>query len=451
VSFKKKVVLCLLAVLLLTSLAIATASTYIPNEDVIIRAYLHSLDEAVEGLANISIWFPNGTIDITNDSMLDGDALGDFTYAYTFADNVLGDYFVRVDFYNSTDLSYYGSDEGIFRVIEESLTDDLLGDIKDNLVGTTYLTLNYPIRTCVNQTFTLNAYYGFNTQSLSDADLNLSDGIGNYDLEYSSIYNSYRNSFIPTSLGLWNITVTALHDDYDPLTINVSILAVDCSGISVRLWEEIELKTLDSTNQYIITEDNYDKDLIDPYINDFAYILFMNKDQNATGNYTNCYIPVGSISTAIDGINYGGWLDTLGDAFSEEGFGCDKFWYRSTYTSGLATVDLPFLGNYSIYLVDGTMDFESEYSPPDIIKSDLFIYLGEVNIDNFDDYTIDFWVSHEELDWWATITDSTFLFMVAILPIIIFFALIFLGLPANYAGMIVLAYEGIWLTISTFL
>ena len=439
---KSLVIISLLAICLTT---IATATTYYPNEDVIIRAYLHEADEAVEGLANVSIWFPNGSIDITNASMSDGDALGDFTYDYTFADSLLGDYFIRADFYNLTDSTYYGSTEDTYRVVE-----DTLGDIKDNIVGTTFLNLNYPEKACVNQEFTLNAYYGFSTNLYTDATLTLDDGDSTYDLNYSSTYNSYRNSFIVASTGLWNISITASGDGYDTLVYNTSIDVVNCTGTSVRLWEEVELKTLDSTNNYIITEDNYDKDLVDPYINDFAYILFMNKDQNATGNYTNCYIPVGSISTAIDGINYGGWLDSIDSAFVEDGFGCNNYWYRSEYRSGLATVSLPYLGNYSIYFVDGTMDFESEYSPPNIIKSDLFIYLGEVNIDNLDDSTIDFWVSHEELDWWATITDSTFLFMVAILPALIFFALVFLGLPANYAGMIVLAYEGIWLTISTF-
>jgi hypothetical protein len=124
--------------------------------------------------------------------------------------------------------------------------------------------------------------------------------------------------------------------------------------------------------------------------------------------------------------------------------GCDKYWFRAVYYNGEANLTLPWAGNYSLYFVDGTMRWENQYSPPDIIKSSLFMQLGEINLQDKQNLTMDLWISHDELNMWASWTDSAFIWMVTLLPIILFIGLVLTGFPIQLAGLIVIMLESIW-------
>ena len=176
----------------------------------------------------------------------------------------------------------------------------------------------------------------------------------------------------------------------------------------------------------------------------------MNLDQNATGVYTYCNVPIGVGQGLFSAINYEGWLDSVQEYADEtygEALGCNNYWFRGEYNNGTAILYMPFLGNYSIYFVDGTVAFENDYSPPKLIDSDIFMNLGQVYISNKTDTTMDFWISHDELNYWASFSDNIFLIMILVMPILFFIALTLLGVPKEMTGMVVIAWEVIWLLI----
>jgi len=267
-------------------------------------------------------------------------------------------------------------------------------------------------------------------------------------LPYNATSEDYREYFISTVEFTWTYNITIQASGFNSTNISCETELIDPFNLTIRIWEEVALRTYHNTSEYIVTVKNYDKQLTDSYINDFGYIIARNNDQNASGAYTYCNFPFGSAQSILGIINVGNWMgDTITNlttSYVGEYIGCENYWFRAEYLDGEATLNLPYIGNYSIYFVEGTIQWENQFSPPKIVKSNLFLPLGEVMIPDKSDWVQDYWVSHEELDWFGALTDSLFIYLVTLLPILIFVALILAGVSWRFAGSIALGWGIIW-------
>jgi hypothetical protein len=135
----------------------------------------------------------------------------------------------------------------------------------------------------------------------------------------------------------------------------------------------------------------------------------------------------------LEYVNIGNWLgntatqsivNLIGDSI-----GCDKYWFKAQYKNGQANLKLPWIGNFSLYFLDGVMLWKNEYSPPDIVKSSLWLPLGEEVIPIIQDYTNNFWISHAELNFFGSIMDSMYVPFLLV-DILIFVALIITGITS---------------------
>jgi len=297
---------------------------------------------------------------------------------------------------------------------------------------------------CKDSNFTLWVIYG----NLTDANVTATLNGVTYNLTYNSTTQRYEGIFTSNIEQVVSVLINASRINYPTMTTTSTLTITTCFSFRIRLWEQVELQTIYQNNNTIITDKNYDKQLIDPYINDFGYIIARNNDKNATGEYSYCNVPWGSGQALGQLLNIGNWLGTnltrnLTNPLKQYA-GCDKYWFRAVYYNGEANLTLPWAGNYSLYFVDGTMKWENQFAPPQIIKSSLFMRLGEINLPDKRNLTEDFWVSHEELNMWASWTDSAFIWMVTLLPILLFVGLVLFGFPIQLAGLIVIMLESIW-------
>ncbi len=297
---------------------------------------------------------------------------------------------------------------------------------------------------CTNSNFTLWVIYG----NLTDANVTATLNGVTYNLTYNSTTHRYEGIFSSNIEQVVSVLINASRINYPTETITSTLTITTCFSFRVRLWEQVDLQTIYQTNNTIITDKNYNKQLIDPYINDFGYIIARNNDRNATGEYSYCNVPWGSGQALGQLLDIGNWLGTnltrnLTNPLKQYA-GCDKYWLRAVYYNGEANLTLPWAGNYSLYFVDGIMRWENQFAPPQIIKSSLFMQLGEINLPDKQNLTEDFWVSHEELNMWASWTDSAFIWMVTLLPIILSIGLVLTGFPIQLAGLIVIMLESIW-------
>lgn len=317
------------------------------------------------------------------------------------------------------------------------------------VIGATQLDYYCPPVAYVNQSFTIWADYEYtNSSDILNAIVNLSNATDIYNLSYSNGNSRYQNSFLATYPFTWNYTIAAGKTSYSEKTANCSTDIVDTFNMTIRLWEEVERRIMANTSEWAIAVKNYDKQLTDPYINDFAYIIARNNDVNASGLYTYCNVPFGSGQSFTDLLNVGNWMGDnitrLLTNYTGDYIGCNRLWFRANYTDGEATLELPYIGNYSLYLIEGVIMWENEFAPPEIVKSNLFFYLGEINQKTKKNLIYDFWISHEELDYWGSLTDSIYIFMVTILPIVLVIGLMFIGLSLKQAVGIALMWNVIW-------
>jgi len=222
-------------------------------------------------------------------------------------------------------------------------------------------------------------------------------------------------------------------------------------NLTVYLWQEKVFKTYAETEEYIVTERNYDKQLDTPYINDFAYILVVNNDVNISEPHSYCNVPIGSVQEAINWVNIGDWItDDLKDLivdYTGNSIDCDRYWFSAPYTSGEAIIELPYADNHSIYLLDGTLNWIDDYAPPQVVKSNLFMPLGVQNIPNEQAYTVDYYVTHDELDAWGSFTSDYFVILVIIVPFLIGGLLIYAGVPIRFALIISIGWILLWILI----
>ena len=303
----------------------------------------------------------------------------------------------------------------------------------------TLLPYNCPDFVTPGETFTLWADYTIlNGSDVLNASVNLTLNDAEYNLTYNGVTGRYEQDFIALSAGNISVITYANKTIYEPQNYTCNIQAVDSFIITVRIWEEIEKKVFARTNNTIITVNNYDVELIDPYINDMAYIFFVNLDLNATGEYIDCNLPFGSAEGIMDLFNVGGWMgsnltDTTNDLYGGIVY-CNKYWIKTPYRSGVANLSLPWPGNYSIWLISGTMEFESTYAPPKIIHGGISIPFGTINLeDQYSNYEIDLYVPHSELDFWGSLSDTFFVFFATILPLMALGVLLLLGVDFKTA------------------
>jgi hypothetical protein len=290
----------------------------------------------------------------------------------------------------------------------------------------------------VNNLFTLWADYTTkNGSDILDAWVNLTLNDVEYNLSYNEVTGRYEQEFMALSSENISVVTYANKTIYESQNYNCTIQVGEGFNIFVNIWEEIEKKVFARTNNSIITVNNYDVELIDPYINDMAYIFFINLDKNATGEYQDCNLPFGSAEGTIDLLNIGSWMgDNLTNTVTDLYGGivyCDKYWFRAPYRSGTANISLLWSGNYSIWLISGNMAFENTYSPPKISHSGISIPFGTINFKNTSNYEIDLFVSHSELDFWGSLSDTFFIFFATILPLMALIVLLLIGVDFKTA------------------
>jgi hypothetical protein len=428
----------------------SAASAYYPGETTPISA-LYIVDGVpTNAYANITIYDPDN-ITVTGNQPMIVYQPGLFYYNYTFG-NKLGDYTALVIFYNST-WDTQGSASATLRLDYNYLA-DINNTLNPNLppaydANDTIWTFHCPVFARVNETFTIWADYkhALNASDILGANIIFHNTTTSYNLTYNSITGRYEIQFSSASNMTWIMNLTAAKSPLDPQShICTTIIGPDF-GLTIRLWEQVELQNLSANKNYIITDKNYNKQLIDPYINDFAWIIAKNNDHNASGVYNYCNIPIGGVQSFLDPLAglLGNNLTNLLTNDLKNVAGCEDYWFRAEYRNGSATIPLPWKGNYSLYLLDGVATWENDYSPPNIVKSDLWIPLGEIEIPERRDLTLDYWMPHSELDFWASVTDSTFIFFISLLPLILFFGLLFIGFPIQVAGLILILLESSWL------
>jgi hypothetical protein len=435
---------------LLGLLLLPAALAYYPGETVRIPALYTVNGVPTSSYANITIYNPNNITVVNNVRMIESQ-VGLFYHDYTFP-NLLGAYTVLVKFYNSTwDMQGSASDDlwveyNYMSDINESLSPNLPSNLTAN---DTTLDYHCPRFARINETFTIWAdyQYAINLTDVLGANATIHNSTVSYPLTYNPVTGHYEENFSSATNMTWQTTLSVSKGSLVGYNRTCNIRIGSDFAFTVRLWEEVELKTEFQNKNYIITDENYNKQLTDPYINDFGYVIAKNNDHNATGQYTYCNIPVGSvqqITGAIAGI-IGSNLTNLLTNDVGNVVGCDDYWFHAEYTNGSATLALPWAGNYSLYFLDGTVKWENDYAPPQLIKSGIFMPLGEINIPYRMDMTQNFWISHEEIDFWASFTDSAFIWLITLLPIILFIGLILIGCPMQIAGIVLISIESLWL------
>jgi hypothetical protein len=361
---------------------------------------------------------------------------GLFYYDYTLP-GTTGDQTLLVKFYNSS---------GVLGSVSSTLYNGGANVVNTN---TTQLKFTCPRYVQTGETFIISANYSYGGLPITGANVTLVDNLTSYNLPYSN--SLYQDNFSSDPETTWCIAVTANSSTRDNLTDNCCIIITSGQLLTVKLWEQVDLKVVDNLSGVEITEENYDKELTDPWINDFGYII-ARSNENQTGNYSYCNLPFATgqqlmkVLKAMSLVNESTRANLTLPL--QQYIGCNQRWYRAEYTQGQADLTLLNPGNYSLYFIDGVMKWDGAYSPPEITKSNMFMWIGDITIPDRQHYTTNFWVSHDELDFWSSWTDGLFLFMTTIIPLLIFLALIFLGVPFQLAGVIALSYETIWMLIS---
>ena len=294
-----------------------------------------------------------------------------------------------------------------------------------------------PKYSCDGSIYTLQVSFNAN----ETINLTYEDGEGIHNLTYYPETGYYE--YIPNLTGLVYYGID-VNTTYENRTYYASsyVRIQQCYDLTIHLWEQVDSRLLYNTSDIAITEENYNKELIDPYINDFGYIIARSANQNASGEYKYCNVPFGSGQKLLGLFDFA--KSNLTDGIKPF-VGCEEYWFRSDYYNGEAVLTLPFMGNYSLYFIDGIINWENNVSPPEIVKSNLFMPLGEIDIPSHSNFTLDIWISHDELNFYSSWTDGVFLFMVTIFPFLLFIALVLIKVPIQIAGFIVIAFEGIWI------
>lgn len=297
---------------------------------------------------------------------------------------------------------------------------------------------------CVNQSFAIWGDYRDNGSVAYNATVNVTVGGSTYPLTYDPIYEDYRDNFTIALPQVVNYTINAPN-----FTQNCSTQAYVCYTLTVKIWQEKAYRIYANTSQYAVKVRNYDKQLDTPYINDFGYVIARAGDHAVPGlNNDSCNLPTGSGQKFLEFVNIGNWMGNAGTQsivnLIGDYIGCDKYWFKARYYNGQADILLPWVGNFSLYFLDGVMLWKNEYSPPDIVKSNMFLPLGEEVIQSKADYTDNFWISHGELNFFGSIMDTMFVPLLLV-GFLIFVTLIITGITSITRALgITLLWWALW-------
>jgi hypothetical protein len=459
-EYYKVKIYAIIGLLTLTTLA----SAYFTGQTANIYALYTEDGIPVSGYANLTFYFPNGTAALDNVGMSEY-STGRYSYPYTFPE-VPGGYVADVSFYNSSwDLqgvafNTYSAQSGtgdLHLAVETG--NELVADLLDLLGGkyvsaispngTTNLAIHYPTQICTDQPFVISASYIYNDNIIKDGEVL----IGTDNAPYSVRYYTYRKEYEFSATGWFNDTIyaTSTEPEYQNLSIPFSIEVIDCIGLNVHIWQERKWD-IERGGDWVIQKRNFDKQLDTPYINDFAWIIARDVNSNATGLYSYCHLPIGGIGNYLsffDNLLGSDLPKTIIDYIgATEYVGCTNRWFRAPYRSGMGSLILPDDGTYALYLLDGVLQWENEYAPPQVVKSNLFMPLGEVTLGDGESlYEVDFYVTHGEITGWTAIMEEYFIIFVILIPILILVASIILGAPMRFAIIITLVWIIVWTLI----
>jgi parallel beta-helix repeat protein len=300
----------------------------------------------------------------------------------------------------------------------------------------------------INEDFVIWADYELvNGSDVLLANVTVSNATVSYNLTYNLSNSRYDEIFNSATAFTWSVTISASKFGYQTQTATCDIIITDFFNLTVLIWQEKELEKYEVEDGVWITQRNYDKELDTPYLNDFSVILAVNHDLNASGAYDYCNVPVGGAQSLFGAFNAYNWLGdemtSIITHYTGDHIGCNKYWFYTPYRSGQAKLPLPIDGNYSLYLLEGVIEWPEPYSPPRIVKSNLFLPLGNLEIPDMNPYTIDYWVSHDELDWWSFM-DSYYVLLVIFIPFLIGAVLIYAGIPPKWVAIFVLGWIIVW-------
>jgi hypothetical protein len=316
------------------------------------------------------------------------------------------------------------------------------------LVSASNLTMECPSFAYIGLEFEVRANYSDNGLPITGANVT----VAGLPLSYDNDTGWYSSSFYNDLPEVWVYNITADKIGYEPKMANCTTVVYDLMNLTIYLWQQREGEVFASGAGWVVTQKNYDKQLDMPYINDFAYLIAVNRDQNCTYYYDYCSLAMGSAQKLVDTLNYGNWMGdqltaTIVDLIGKDKVDCDKCWLKAEYESGVGILELPYPGNYSLYVIDGNLVWENEVSPPVIKRSDLFLPLGEIELQNSTDYTTNFWLSHADLDWWGSFTSTYYVVFALIIPFLITVLLIYIGVSFRLSIAIALGWSIIWTII----
>jgi hypothetical protein len=304
---------------------------------------------------------------------------------------------------------------------------------------------NYcPKIVCVNDSFTIYANYNYNGTPITNATITITVNGTNYTLFYNPTYEDYRSNFTISSPQVSNYTINV-----PGLTTSCSTESFVCYDLTIKLWQEKAYKIYAQSSQYAVKVRNYDKQLDTPYINDFAYIIAIANEHNVSGlNNQSCNLATGPQQKFLEILNLGNWMGNNATQsmvnLIGNNIGCNKYWFRAKYDNGVAVLRLPWTGNYSLFLLDGVIMWKGDYTPPDIVRSDLYLPLGDEEIATAADWTENFWIPRKDLDFGGPLMDFLFIPLLLV-GVFIFFALIFfLGVSFIRALGLMLLWFALW-------
>jgi hypothetical protein len=313
----------------------------------------------------------------------------------------------------------------------------------------TTLTYYCPRVACTGADFQIWADYRYNDTEIPGATVEMDA----FPLVYAIPTHRYESYFSQGSPTTWEATITATstNSSHENMTANCSIEITDCFNYTVRIWQQEETRIIQNNSYYAVTVRNYNKQLNNPYINDFAWIIAKNNDKNDTALYKYCNVPFGSGQGLTSLFNMGNWIGHKGTEaitnLTRPYIGCESYWFRAKYQDGEAVLSLPYTGNYSIYLTDGTINWENNVAPPQITKSNLFLFLGDETFLTKQAQSDEFWVSHAELDFWGSMLSGIYPIIITVIPIFLFIGLIMMGVPVRFSLGLILLWIILWTVI----
>jgi len=261
-------------------------------------------------------------------------------------------------------------------------------------------------------------YTNFTGGDLFNATITISNATVSYNLTYSVPFGRFQEYFSSSIPLTWRINITASLAGYESQTGNCTIRITEWFNITHTLWL---LREYDNNGTKI-----YHQRMNERYLNDFAYLIMRLEDIEITSPYEyNCSPVEPPIQELFEGVQNWGWdFGGSGDfSLFEDYLGCNKYYFHAPLVNGEANISLPWAGNYSMWLISGVMSFENPYAPPDI-ESFLGVWKPfETAYYNGTYTSINWGLTTWDLDFWGTLSNELFIFLIGVMPFLIGFGL----------------------------